>query len=206
MEEKSGMWEPHIKGLWDEEERLREGRMRGVWWRCSHGSRGDIYRRLCLYMFIYSSICVWIYTHLFMCVCTYVCACMCAYVCVCNWAVWQVEGCECSLSQPSPDYSAPFIKVSPPWQPLINILPQTPTRTWQRTTFTHTHAYTHHPHHHHHTTPPYTHIHTCCHPQHPYAAPNTARTATHPRAHLLIAAFPINSASVLFNVNMSERI
>lgn len=50
----------------------------------------------------------------------------------CDWAVWQVEGCECSLSQPSPDYSAPFIKVSPSWQPLINILPQTHTHTWHR--------------------------------------------------------------------------
>lgn len=49
---------------------------------------------------------------------TFVCVCACApasiHMSVCDWAVWQVEGCECSLSQPSPDYSAPFIKVSPP--------------------------------------------------------------------------------------------
>ena len=43
-----------------------------------------------------------------------VCVCMCVCVCACTGAVWQVEGCECSLSQASPDYSAPFIKVSPP--------------------------------------------------------------------------------------------
>lgn len=84
-------------------------------------------------------------TLVFMCLCMFVHACRaCAreWVSVCDWAVWQVEGCECSLSWPSPDYSAPFIKVSPPWQPLINILPQTPTRTWQRTTLTHTHTHT----------------------------------------------------------------
>lgn len=53
-------------------------------------------------------------------------ACVC--VCVLMYVhVWQVEGCERRLSESTPDYTLPFIKVSRRWQLLINILPQDPT-------------------------------------------------------------------------------
>lgn len=115
---------------------LKEERMQRVWWRSSSGS-GGIFTGGCVCTCSYTVAFVRGYRHTLVYVCVCICVRACVCVCVCDWVVWQVEGCECSLSQPSPDYSAPFIKVSPPWQPLINILPQTPTHTWQRTTFTH---------------------------------------------------------------------
>lgn len=139
-----------------------------------------------------------IYKHI--CMCARLCACKCTHECV-----WL--GCLAGRRL----WVQPV--TAQPW--LLCTIHQSVTSLTAANKYTATDPHSHlaarciHIHMHVHCTPlahiplPHTHTHSAT-PSSP-SRHQAAQTATHPTAHLLIAAFPNNSVSVLFNVNRSKK-